>query len=76
MAEQSEEPACNAGDLQEMQAQSLGGKDPLEKRMATHSSSLVLENPREPGGLQSMESQSRTQLSNSATPPSTYIHCL
>ena len=39
--------------------QSLGQKDPLEKEMATHSSTLVLEIPwtEEPGRLQSMGSQ-------------------
>ena len=38
---------------------SLGQEDPLEKRMATHSSVLAWRIPRteEPGGLQSMESQ-------------------
>ena len=38
---------------------SLGREDPLEKEMATHSSSLAWENPHteEPGGLQSMGSQ-------------------
>ena len=47
-----------------------GGKDPLEKEMATHSSILAREIPRteEPDGLQSMGSQkSRTRLSNSKT---------
>ena len=39
-----------------MQVVSLGGKDPLEKDMATHSSILAWEIPRteESGGLQSM----------------------
>ena len=38
---------------------SLGGKDPLEKEMATHSSILGWEIPwtEESGGLQSMGSQ-------------------
>ena len=38
---------------------SLGGEDPLEEGMATHSSILALRIPRteESGGLQSMESQ-------------------
>ena len=38
---------------------SLGQKNPLEKRMATHSSILAWEIPQteEPGGLQSMRSQ-------------------
>ena len=50
--------------MQEMQVQPLGWEDPLEKEMATHSSILVWRIPRteEPGGLQSMESQSWTQL--------------
>ena len=50
-----------------MRVQSLGGEDPLEKEMATHSSVLAQEIPwtEEPGGLQSMELQkSWTQLSN------------
>ena len=49
---------------------SLGGEDPLEKRMATHSSILVWRIPRteEPGGLQSMGSQkNRTQLNDETT---------
>ena len=39
--------------------QSLGGEDPLEKEMETHSSILAWEMPwtEEPGGLQSMGSQ-------------------
>ena len=39
--------------------QSLGQKDPLEKEMATHSSSLAWKIPltEEPGRLQSVESQ-------------------
>ena len=41
---------------QEMQVQSLGWEDPLEKEMATHSSILAWEIPwtEEPGGLQFM----------------------
>ena len=53
--------------MQEMQVQSLGWEDPLEKEMATHSSILAWEIPwtEEPGGLQSTGSQnSQTQLSN------------
>ena len=44
----------------------LGGEDPLEKEMATHSSILAQKTPwtEDPGGLQSMESQSWTRLSN------------
>ena len=45
--------------MQETRVQSLGWEDPLEKEMATHSSSLAREIPwtEEPDGLQSMESQ-------------------
>ena len=41
---------------QEMQVQSLGWEDPLEKELATHSSILAFEIPQteEPGMLQSM----------------------
>ena len=44
---------------QEIQVQSLGWEDPLEKEMATHSSILAWEIPwtERPGGLQSMGSQ-------------------
>ena len=42
-----------------MWVQSLGGKDPLEKELATHSSVLAWEIPQteQPGGLQSMGPQ-------------------
>ena len=42
-----------------MWTQSLGGEDPLEEEMATHSSILAWRIPwtEEPGGIQSMESQ-------------------
>ena len=45
--------------VQETCAQSLGGEDPLEKEMATHSSILAWRIPwmEEPGGLQSTGSQ-------------------
>ena len=52
---------------QDMQVQSLGREDPLEKGMATHSSIHAWKIPetKEPGGLQSMGSQkSWTQLSD------------
>ena len=44
--------------MQEMWVRSLGGEDPLEKRMATHSSVLAWRIPGtgEPGGLMSMGS--------------------
>ena len=43
--------------MQEIQAQSLGGEDPLEKEMATYSSIRAWEIPwtEEPGGPQSTE---------------------
>ena len=49
----------NLPALQETWLRSLGGEDPLEEGMATHSSNLAWEIPRteEPGGLQSMGSQ-------------------
>ena len=52
-------------DPQETYAQSLGQEDPLEEERATHSNSLPWRIPwrEEPGGLQSMGSQSQTQLS-------------
>ena len=49
----------NPPAMQEMQVQSLGQEDPLEKEMAAHSSNLPWEIPwtKESGGLQSMGSQ-------------------
>ena len=46
----------NLSAMQETQVRSLGREDPLEKGMATHSSSLAWRIPwkEEPGGLQSM----------------------
>ena len=46
----------NSSSVQEMQAQSLGQEDPLEKGMATHSSILIwrIQRTEELGGLQSM----------------------
>ena len=45
--------------MQETQVQCLGWEDPLEKEMATHSSTLAWKIPwaEEPGSLQSMGSQ-------------------
>ena len=56
----------NLPAMQETQVLSLGGEDSLEKEMATHSSILAWEIPwtEEPGGLQPMGLQSRTQLSD------------
>ena len=53
-------------NLPAMQAQSLGQENPLEKEMATHSSTLAWRIPwtGDPGGLQSMGSQSQTRLSD------------
>ena len=47
-------------DTQDIQIRSLGWEDPLEKEVATHSSILAWKIPwmEEPGGLQSMGSQS------------------
>ena len=46
-------------ELQEMQTQSLGQEDPLEEEMATQPRILPWNIPwtKEPGGVQSMESQ-------------------
>ena len=54
------ESACN----RETWVRSLGQEDPLEKEMATHSSTLAWKVPwmEEPGGLQSMGLPSRTRL--------------
>ena len=56
----------NPPAVQENWVRSPGWEDPLEEDMATHSSILAWRIPwtEEPGGLQSMGSQSRTQLSN------------
>ena len=47
-----------------MQVQSLGREDPLEEEMVMHS--RILAWTEEPGGLQSMESKSWTQISDQA----------
>ena len=56
----------NPPAMQETQIRSLGREDPLEKGMATHLSILSWRIPwtEEPGGLQSMESQSQTRLND------------
>ena len=53
----------NLPAMQETQVPSLGWKDPLEKEIATHSNILTWKIPgtEEPGGLQSVGSQSRTR---------------
>ena len=50
-------------EAQEMQVQSLGGEDPLEKEMETHLSNPAWRIPqtKQPGGLPSIGSPSRTQ---------------
>ena len=65
-----EESACQCA-RHEMQVRgSLGREDPLEEGTATNSSILAwgIPRPEEPGRLQSMESQSRTQLKRQHTP--------
>ena len=49
----------NLPAVQETRVQSLGGEDPLEKEMATHSNILAWSMPwrEEPGGLQSTGSR-------------------
>ena len=49
----------NLPAIQDMQVQSLGQEDPLEKGMATHSSNLAWKIPctQEPGRLWSMGSE-------------------
>ena len=51
---------------QETRVQFLGGEDPLEEGMAAHSSILAQRIPwtEEPGGLQSMGSQSQTRMND------------
>ena len=58
-------PPASAGDVRDV-GLIPGREDPLEKEMATHSSVLAWRIPwvEEPGGLQSMESQSQTRLSD------------
>ena len=52
-----------------MCVQSMGQEYPLEEEMATHSTIIAWKIPwtEEPGGLQSMGSQSRTQVSTAHT---------
>ena len=56
----------NLPAMQETWVQSLDWEDSLAKRMSTHSSILAWRIPwtEEPGGLQSMHSQSQTRLSD------------
>ena len=54
----------NLPAMQETRVQSLGWEDPLEKEMATHSSSLAWRIPgtEEPGGLPSMGSHKESVM--------------
>ena len=67
----------NLPAMRETQDRSLGGEDPLEQRMAIHSSNLAWRIPqtKEPGGLQSVGSQSQTRLSDEphTPPPSPWV---
>ena len=66
----------NPPAMQETLVGFLGGEDPLEKEMATHSSILAWKIPwtEEPGRLQSVESQkSWTRLGDQATTISTTL---
>ena len=58
MAQQVKNPLAMQ-ETQDVQVQSLGQEDPLEKEMATHSNILACKVPwkEEPGGLQSIGSQ-------------------
>ena len=60
------QPVKNLPAVRHTQVESLGREDALEKEMATHSSILAWKIPRteEPGGLQSMGSQSQARLSD------------
>ena len=60
MASLAAQTGKNLPAMQETQVQSLGQEDPLEKGMTTHSSIPAWRIPwtEEPGGLQSMGSQS------------------
>ena len=64
MAQQVKNPPAMQ-ETPDTQFQSLGQEDPLEEEMATHFSVLAwrIQWMEEPGGLQSMGSQSQTRLS-------------
>ena len=66
----------NLPATQEMQVWFLGWEDPLEKGMATHSSTLAWEIPwtEEPGGVQSMVTKSDPSH-NLVTKPPALCHC-
>ena len=66
----------NLPAMQETWVPSLGWEDPLEKRMAIHSSILAWEIPwtEEPGGLQSIRSQRAGHDLTTKSQPHTYLH--
>ena len=55
--------------MQEMQVQSLGWEDPLEKEMTTHSSYSCLENPMDRGAWQAIIHRVTRVRHNLATKP-------
>ena len=59
---QWQRPCLPVQEMQEMRIRSLGGEDPLEKEMATHSSILAWKIPwtEEPDRLQSVGSKGET----------------
>ena len=66
------ESTCQCKETHEIQVQSLGQKDPLEKEMATHSSMLALENPMDRGDWQAVihrVAKGRTRLGTHAPSP-------
>ena len=69
LASQVAQIVKNLSAMWETQVQSLGWEDPLEKGMATHSSTLAWRIPwtEEPGGLQSKGLQSWTRLKRLST---------
>ena len=73
-----EEFTCQILEMQKTQVQSLGWEDPLEEKMATHSSILAWKNPMNRGAwwvVESISSQkSRTGLSERALSTTTVIH--
>ena len=57
MAQTVKNLPANAGDTSSIPGSSSGVRPPLEKGMATHSSTLAWRIAEEPGGLQSMGPQ-------------------
>ena len=57
------QPVKNLPAMEKTWVQSLGWEDPLEEGIATHSNILAWRIPmdKEPGGIQSMGSQSETR---------------